>query len=89
MFRVAILIAAMLLSGCSQYYAQKDHKECASYGLNAGTTQYGQCRVALQTNRENRRARAMNAYYQQQILMQSQQTKPVHCYTYGNTMSCY
>ena len=82
------IIVLLALAGCSSYYAEKDHKECAAYGLNGA--EYSQCRIALSNIREQRRSRAMANYYNTQAIIQANQpTKPIHCYTYGNSVSCY
>lgn len=81
------VLIVLLLAGCSQVYAERDNKECTGYGLNAGTPEYAECRVALKQMREQRRDRSAYNYHMTRAL--TQPTKPVNCYRLGNTVSCY
>ena len=55
----ALLVAAIVLAGCGssrEELAADDHATCASYGFKYGTQAYGECRFAMDQNRQQREA---------------------------------
>ncbi len=80
MKRIALVL--LLLGGCAtpeQIKAAQnkaDHERCESYGARRGTPAYTQCRVQMETNRNQLRAAAI-------------MSGPTTCQRFGNTVSCY
>ena len=60
----ALLIAVFLLAGCGstpEELAAEDHAKCTSYGFKVGTQAYGECRFALDMNRDQLEAMEANS----------------------------
>lgn len=86
-----ILIAYMALAGCGLAQQRADEAaQAACSHLQPGTQAYGECYGAAYSNDLNSR-RAASAAISGAILSKPAPvyTKPLTCYTTGNTTTCY
>lgn len=97
--KAAVLgVALVVLSGCfadPKTLAEEDHQSCVGYGFQPGSEIYGQCRMKLDVERRNDRARRQQnvaASLQRTsdgYFRAARQTRPVTCRTVGFNTTCY
>lgn len=92
----ALLLSASVVSACvtPEQIAQADDATCQSYSYQVGTDAYGQCRMSLSQQREERREAILArlqanqaAYQQQQQAIYQQQMENMRAWGQQNAPS--
>jgi hypothetical protein len=82
-----VLIATLLLSGCTAQHAAIDDAKCTGYGLKPGTDAYAQCRYGMDTARDQRRHEAIQGAVdsvQRAYAQPAQPRPPISCTSVNN-----
>lgn len=85
------LIFLLILTGCTPA-AELDNRKCLNYGFTAGSTDYANCRMALEDRRDRDFQESMAAsgafLKQQNQYLESTRPRITDCTGYGSSVTC-